>query len=100
MPHIRRAYLIGQAAPKFKKTLTKAKVDHKVSGQLDMALLCAMRDALQSDAPAPIILLSPACASFDQFKDFESRGNAFREAAEKMIRLYEAETRKKQDNAA
>lgn len=97
---INKAYLIGEAAPKFKRTLTRSGVNHKVSGQLDMAVMCAMRDALQSGTESPIILLSPACASFDQFKDFESRGQAFREVAEKLIRLFETEQEKKTESAA
>ena len=77
--NIQKAYLIGEAAPSFHKTLTKSDVDHKVSGTLEMAILCALRDALNSGSKNPIVLLSPACASFDQFKSFEVRGDAFRE---------------------
>ncbi len=100
MPNVTKAYLIGEAAPNFSKSLKKAKVDYKVSGHLEMAVLCAARDALQSRKPNPIILLSPACASFDQFKDFESRGQAFRESAQRLIRLFEEEVNRKKDNAA
>jgi UDP-N-acetylmuramoylalanine--D-glutamate ligase len=38
----------------------------------------AARDAAASDAPEPVVLLSPACASYDQFANFEARGDAFR----------------------
>ena len=99
MPHVTKAYLIGEAAPKFSRNLAKAKVDFKISGQLQMAVLCAARDALQSGEPNAIVLLSPACASFDQFKSFESRGEAFRDSAESLIRLFETETNRK-TNAA
>jgi UDP-N-acetylmuramoylalanine--D-glutamate ligase len=90
-PNITKAYLIGEAAPDFHKTLTKKKVEHKVSGTLEKAILCATRDAMQSGKPNPIVLLSPACASFDQFKNFETRGEAFREQASRIIDLFEQE---------
>lgn len=88
-PNIRKAYLIGEAAPVFHKTLTNLKVEHKVSGKLEMAVLCALRDAINSDAKNPIILLSPACASFDQFKNFETRGEAFREQVNGLMERFE-----------
>lgn len=90
-PNITKAYLIGEAAPDFHKTLKKKKVEHKVSGTLEKAILCATRDAMQSGKPNPIVLLSPACASFDQFKNFEIRGDAFREQASRIIDLFEQE---------
>lgn len=90
-PRLRKAYLIGEAAPEFHKTLTKAKVENKVSGTLKMALLCAVRDALNSGIKDPIVLLSPACASFDQFKNFEIRGDAFRKQAKELIGIFERE---------
>lgn len=89
--NISKAYLIGNAAPEFHKTLTKKKVAHKVSGELEKAVLCATRDAMASKKPNPIVLLSPACASFDQFKNFEIRGEAFRDYAQIIINLYEQE---------
>jgi len=90
-PNITKAYLIGESSPDFHKTLTKKKVAHKVSGTLEKAILCATRDAMQSGKSNPIILLSPACASFDQFKNFETRGEAFREQASRIIDLFEQE---------
>ena len=90
-PNITKAYLIGEAAPDFHKTLTKKKVEHKVSGTLEKAILCATRDAMQSGKANPIVLLSPACASFDQFKNFETRGEAFREQTSRIIDLFEQE---------
>ena len=89
--NITKAYLIGEAAPDFHKTLTKKKIAHKVSGTLEKAILCATRDAMQSGKPNPIVLLSPACASFDQFKNFETRGEAFRDQASRIIDLFEQE---------
>lgn len=82
-PRIRKAYLIGEAADAFAETL-KGKVEVVMSGTLDAAVAAAAEDAAQSDKPAPVVLLSPACASFDQFRDFEQRGDAFREAVAKL----------------
>jgi len=96
--NISKAYLIGEAAPVFHKTLSKSDVEHKVSGTLEMAVLCALRDALNSDAKDPIVLLSPACASFDQFKNFEVRGDAFRAQVTGLIDRFKSASR--QGNAA
>jgi UDP-N-acetylmuramoylalanine--D-glutamate ligase len=74
---IRKAYLIGQAAEAFARTLD-GKVPYEMSGTLDVALVHAAADAQAAAAPAPVVLLSPACASYDQFKDFEQRGDVFR----------------------
>ena len=77
-PRIRKAYLIGEAAPQFARTLD-GKAPYEMSGTLETAVASAASDAAASSAPAPVVLLSPACASYDQFKDFEQRGDAFRE---------------------
>ncbi|HTZ03883.1 MAG TPA: UDP-N-acetylmuramoyl-L-alanine--D-glutamate ligase [Xanthobacteraceae bacterium] len=77
-PRIRKAYLIGEAAPEFAKTLGPD-VPHEIAGTLDKALAAASRDAGGSKASEPVVLLSPACASFDQYRNFEVRGDAFRE---------------------
>jgi UDP-N-acetylmuramoylalanine--D-glutamate ligase len=76
-PRIRKAYLIGEAAASFARTL-EGKAPCEISGTLDVALAHAAADAARSPAPAPVVLLSPACASYDQFKDFEHRGDVFR----------------------
>ena len=75
---IARAYLIGEAADDFAHQLGDT-VPHVVCGTLDRAVAEAARDASGSDAAEPVVLLSPACASFDQFDNFAKRGDAFRE---------------------
>jgi UDP-N-acetylmuramoylalanine--D-glutamate ligase len=54
-------------------------VPHVVAGTLSRAVELAARDASASDASEPVVLLSPACASFDQYPNFEVRGDRFRE---------------------
>jgi UDP-N-acetylmuramoylalanine--D-glutamate ligase len=74
---IAKAYLIGEASEAFAATLGKA-VRHRAMGTLAKALEAAAADAAKDDAAEPVVLLSPACASYDQFKNFEARGDAFR----------------------
>jgi UDP-N-acetylmuramoylalanine--D-glutamate ligase len=75
-PRIRKAYLIGDAAKDFAGTL--GDVSHEIVHTMNAAVAAAARDAARSSAEAPVVLLSPACASFDQFRDFEHRGDVFR----------------------
>jgi UDP-N-acetylmuramoylalanine--D-glutamate ligase len=77
-PRIRKAYLIGEAAADFATTLD-GRVAHEIAGTLDRAVAAAARDAEASSLKEPIVLLSPACASFDQYRNFEVRGDHFRE---------------------
>ena len=74
--HVRRAYLIGEAADEFAGTL-EGKVAFERCGTLDRAVAAAARDAANDEAAEPAVLLSPAAASFDQYPDFEVRGEAF-----------------------
>ncbi|WP_137130223.1 UDP-N-acetylmuramoyl-L-alanine--D-glutamate ligase [Rhizobium sp. FY34] len=74
-PRIVKAYLIGEAAPEFAATLGET-VPYEISGSLDRALLHAAADAL-ADGQEVAVMLSPACASFDQFRNFEIRGDTF-----------------------
>jgi len=77
-PKIARAYLIGEAAEAFARQLGGA-VDHVQCGTLDRAVAAAAADASRSAAKEPVVLLSPACASYDQFDNFAKRGDAFRD---------------------
>jgi len=77
-PRIRKAYLIGEAAAEFSGTLGD-RVPHEMSGTLDVAVASAARDAEASGLGEAVVLLSPACASFDQYRNFEIRGAAFRD---------------------
>jgi UDP-N-acetylmuramoylalanine--D-glutamate ligase len=77
-PRIRKAYLIGEAAEEFAATLSPG-VPHEIDGTLDKALAAASRDADASAVAEPVVLLSPASASFDQYRNFEVRGDAFRD---------------------
>ncbi len=82
-PRIRKAYLIGEAAEEFAKTLG-AEVPHAMSGTLDVAVAQAAADADASGLKEAVVLLSPACASFDQFRNFEIRGAKFRELVQAL----------------
>jgi UDP-N-acetylmuramoylalanine--D-glutamate ligase len=73
---IAKAYLIGEAAPQFAATLG-TDVPYEISGTLDNAVRHAAADAERDEVPGAVVMLSPACASFDQFKNFEVRGDHF-----------------------
>ncbi|MCA3708624.1 MAG: UDP-N-acetylmuramoyl-L-alanine--D-glutamate ligase, partial [Phenylobacterium sp.] len=77
-PRIERAYLIGEAAGEFAKTL-EGRAPYVKCLDLRAAVAQAFADA-QASGQGGVVLLSPACASFDQFEDFEARGEAFRSA--------------------
>jgi UDP-N-acetylmuramoylalanine--D-glutamate ligase len=77
-PRIRKAYLIGEAAKEFAATL-EGKVTYEISETLDVAVASSARDAEASGLADPVVLLSPACASFDQYRNFEIRGAKFRD---------------------
>ena len=81
---VRRALLIGEAAEIFERALADH-VSSEISGDLDHAVSSAAAIA----QPGDVVLLAPACASFDQFPHFEARGRAFQSA---VARLVEAET--------
>ncbi|WP_221792439.1 UDP-N-acetylmuramoyl-L-alanine--D-glutamate ligase [Aquisediminimonas sediminicola] len=77
--NVRAAYVIGEAAPLFEKLLSPF-MSVTVSGTLEQAV----RDAAAVAVAGETVLLSPACASFDQFRDFEARGDAFVAAVESL----------------
>ncbi|HEX4745494.1 MAG TPA: UDP-N-acetylmuramoyl-L-alanine--D-glutamate ligase [Gaiellaceae bacterium] len=74
------AYVIGEAAGEIAAALADRDVEVVKAGTLEVALGEAARAAAAGD----VVLLSPACASFDQFRDFEARGDAFRELVEAL----------------
>jgi UDP-N-acetylmuramoylalanine--D-glutamate ligase len=72
--NVRCAYLIGEAADELAEALAAARIPYERAGDLERAVRAAAAAAEPGDA----VLLSPACASFDQFRDFEHRGDEFR----------------------
>jgi len=76
----RRAYLIGEAAAEFAAALGDA-VPFELSETLDRAVRSAAAEA----RPGEAVVLSPACASFDQFRNFNHRGDVFQELAREII---------------
>ena len=76
LTHVCRAYLIGTAAKIFAQCL-EGSVDYVICETLEQAFKDATRDAHSEKHPNPCIVLAPGCASFDQFTDFEERGEAF-----------------------
>jgi UDP-N-acetylmuramoylalanine--D-glutamate ligase len=82
-PRVAKAYLVGEAADAFAKTLD-GKAPYAMAGDIESATRAAFADARAAGEEA-IVLLSPACASFDQFPDFEVRGDAFRAAVQGLL---------------
>lgn len=83
-PRIRKAYLIGEAAEAFAATL-EGHAPYVIAGTLERAVALAARDAAAAEAAEPVVLLSPACASYDQFPNFEVRGATFRNAVRALL---------------
>jgi UDP-N-acetylmuramoylalanine--D-glutamate ligase len=78
--HVAAAYTIGEAGPRYAELLeTRVPVTRS-------EMLCeAVRQAMDAATPGDVVMLSPACASFDQFRDFEARGDAFRDMVKALI---------------
>ncbi|HYZ79231.1 MAG TPA: UDP-N-acetylmuramoyl-L-alanine--D-glutamate ligase [Gaiellaceae bacterium] len=79
-PRVRRAYLIGEAADDLARALDATGVPYERSGDLGTAV----RAAAAAAEPGEIVLLSPACASYDQFENFERRGEEFRRLVQNL----------------
>jgi UDP-N-acetylmuramoylalanine--D-glutamate ligase len=79
LDHVRAAYTIGEAGPMFAQLLRG-----RVPVTESEILVRAVNDAADAARPGETVLLSPACASFDQFTDYEARGAAFRAAVEAL----------------
>jgi UDP-N-acetylmuramoylalanine--D-glutamate ligase len=79
-PRVRRAYLIGEAADELARALDAAAVPCERSGDL----ATAVRAASAAAEPGEVVLLSPACASYDQFENFERRGEEFRRLVQNL----------------
>ena len=79
LANVKAAYTIGEAGPRFAELLT---------GRVPVVraeMMCsALRAAIAAAAPGDVVLLSPACASFDQFKDYEQRGERFKQFVEAL----------------
>ena len=77
---VAQAYLIGESADEIAEALAGSGVRFTYSRDLPTAV----RDAFRDSEPGEVVLLSPACASYDQFRDFEERGERFRELVEAL----------------
>lgn len=78
--NIAAAYTIGDAGPLFAEILAPHTQVHRSEMMAE-----AIRQAMAEARPGDIVMLSPACASFDQFRDYEARGQAFRQIVEALL---------------
>ncbi|MFC0202729.1 UDP-N-acetylmuramoyl-L-alanine--D-glutamate ligase [Novosphingobium soli] len=78
--NIAAAYTIGDAGPRFAEILAPHMRVHRSEMMAE-----AIRQAMAEARPGDVVMLSPACASFDQFRDYEARGQAFRQIVEALL---------------
>lgn len=78
--HVAAAYVIGDAGPLFAEILAPHTTVHRSE-----MLGEAVREAMAAARPGDVVMLSPACASFDQFRDYEARGDQFRQIVEALL---------------
>lgn len=78
--HVVAAYTIGEAGPRFAEILEPIMPVHRSEMMSE-----AVRQAMAAARPGDVVMLSPACASFDQFRDFEARGDCFRQMVQALI---------------
>ncbi len=88
MPRVREAFLIGEATEDFARWLAARGVKHRRCGTIDVATREAFAAAKADKGPERVVLLSPACASFDQFPNFEVRGEAFMAAVRALADIH------------
>lgn len=81
-PRVAQAFLIGRDSAMLAATLAAHEVPHREVGTLDRAVACSWQAA--QDGAANIVLLSPACASWDQFSGFDARGDRFRDLVQQL----------------
>ncbi|MEC7488712.1 MAG: UDP-N-acetylmuramoyl-L-alanine--D-glutamate ligase [Pseudomonadota bacterium] len=85
LDRVRHVFLIGEAADPFATTLGGRGIPFTKSGNLNLALEHARNAATADPKGMPVVLLSPACASFDQYLNFADRGDHFRDLVEMMV---------------
>ena len=85
---VRHAFLIGESALEFSAFLD-GNISMTMAGDLETAVDKAYQMAKQEGVSKPVVLLSPACASFDQFANFEARGDAFKEMVEALTGIHQ-----------
>ena len=78
-----KAYIIGKSCSVFEKKIKKY-VNYVIANNLNKAFKLAFKDATQQNINESVILLSPAAASFDQFKNFKHRGEVFTKLAKEI----------------
>jgi len=89
-PRLAGAFLIGQASDEFARTL-EGRAPVTLSGDLATAIAQATAAARRDGAGDAVVLLSPACASYDQFASYEARGDVFRQLARQIVRTIDDE---------